>query len=161
MTTISGWVMRGFVMPYFDGWEPELHKWHLWWLYIKWKLLMSSCYWQKCCHPWVPFFYYEQLKYDNSTQVRCFGSPVKLVKCHIWLSGSPPSILRNSRRGGARVGHPFTTAASVSFFLEKNCLFRCRTSLWPHQMGYVSDTCSYFISAPGASQTSAEKILCS
>ncbi len=35
MTTISGWVMRGFVMPYFDGWEPELHKWHLWWyIYI-------------------------------------------------------------------------------------------------------------------------------
>ncbi len=31
-------------------------KLHFWWngdIYIKWKLLMSSFYWQKYCHPWV------------------------------------------------------------------------------------------------------------
>ncbi len=39
-----------------EGWEPEGRKWHFWWngdIYIKWKLSMSSFYWQKYCHPWV------------------------------------------------------------------------------------------------------------
>ncbi len=50
---------NGTEQVHIEGWEPEGHKWHFWWngyiycIYIKWKLLMSSFYRQKYCHPWV------------------------------------------------------------------------------------------------------------
>ncbi len=65
----------------------------------------------------------------------------------------------NAINAGAGLGlaTPFTTAASV-FFLERIVLFRCRTSLWPHQTGDVSDAWNV-TSAPGTSH-GTEKILC-
>ncbi len=58
---------------------------------------------------------------------------------------------------GIKLATPFTSAASVSFSWKGLRLFRCRTSLWPHQTGDVSDARSNIASAPGASQTSAER----
>lgn len=83
-----------FTRNEFEGWEPEGLISGEMEIYLK--LLMSSFYWQKYCHPWVYNFFIisnwnEYTKSDQTIVHFSFGFPVKLVKCNLHLSGSHPS----------------------------------------------------------------------
>ncbi len=73
------------------------------------------------------------------------------------------STLHKINAGGSQGWPPLTTATSVSFFLTRSAFIQTQniftTTL--HQTGDVSDARSNFTSAPGASQTSTETVLCS
>ncbi len=76
-----------FHILYIEGWEPEGRKWHFWWngdKYIKWKLLMSSFYWQKYCHPWV---YKNQYTKSDQTMVKIYSCKVgEMSLTPFWFS---------------------------------------------------------------------------
>ncbi len=109
------------------------------------------------------------IKFDKEMLCKIYRH--KKVYIYIHISGVKISTLTQeinffrlmqAANTGAGLGlaTPFTTAALCLFFLEKDCVYLDAERLYDHIKSETFQRRANSVSAPGASQTSAEKILC-